>query len=601
MAQSSAGNDQTQGARRQRYSLWQRLRAGLYGRLSLFVESLVAVGLLLLVLLLDVTYLLQNHYSADLARALVDTISLLALQGQSIIGHDSGAQLLLVANVLFSVLFAQSLLNSARVLFRQRPVANKQLGLAATLSDHVIVCGLGRVGLRVITRLVEAGCPCVAIERDWTNELVPRVLDLRVPVLEGDAREPLLLRRAGINRARAIIACIDGDLVDVEIALAARAEKPAIRVIVRAFSEEFDRGLEHSFGPNSAFSTSGLAAPTFAAATISRGLDHVVPLDDQLMGVAQFVAPAGSQLPATADALEARFGVRLLEVRAASRSAKRAGAIAPGSRLVAIGPLPALEWLAAACAFQPVAGHPAPAQTGQAARTVPAPPAVQGSPLVIVCGLGKVGYRVVWLLRLQRPDLLIRVVYREDDKKSFTKRVAQLGGVALIRGDARDADTLNEAGLQHAVAVAAVTSDDLTNLQIGLEVRRNRPDAHVVLRVFSDSLADKLADLFAIHTAYSTSDLASPTLAAAAVLGNVEHAFFVGGRLYALQRLKVSTGDGLSGNTMAAIRARYQITVMQLRRSQGAYFFPSAQDVATPGDELAVIAPIATLGKLRAN
>ncbi|HZC77050.1 MAG TPA: hypothetical protein VE258_04840, partial [Ktedonobacterales bacterium] len=150
MADPSAGDDQTQSARRQRYSLWQRLRAGLYGRLSLFVESLVAVGLLLLVLLLDVTYLLKNDYSKDLSSALVDTISLLALQGQSIIGHDSGAQLLLVANVLFSVLFAQSLLNSARVLFRQRPVASKQLGLAATLSDHVVVCGLGRVGLRVI-------------------------------------------------------------------------------------------------------------------------------------------------------------------------------------------------------------------------------------------------------------------------------------------------------------------------------------------------------------------------------------------------------------------------------------------------------------------
>src|SRR5690348_13852192 len=103
MAQPSAGDDQTQGTRRQHYSLWQRLRAGLYGRLSLFVESLVAVGLLLLVLLLDVTYLLRNGYSRDLGSALVDTISLLALQGQSIVKHDQLAQLLLVANVLFSV------------------------------------------------------------------------------------------------------------------------------------------------------------------------------------------------------------------------------------------------------------------------------------------------------------------------------------------------------------------------------------------------------------------------------------------------------------------------------------------------------------------
>src|SRR5260370_12395485 len=175
MAQPSAGDDQTQSARRQRYSLWQHVRAGLYGRLSLVVESLVAVGLLLLVLLLDVAYLLQNGYH-DLSSALVATISLLALQGQSIVGPDSGAKLLLVANVLFSVLFAQSLLNSARVLFRQRPVANQQLCLAATLSDHVIVCRLARVGLRVITLLVDAGCPCVLIQLDSTSEPGHRVL-----------------------------------------------------------------------------------------------------------------------------------------------------------------------------------------------------------------------------------------------------------------------------------------------------------------------------------------------------------------------------------------------------------------------------------------
>src|SRR5262249_11513800 len=169
-------------------------------------------------------------------------------------------------------------------------------------------------GLRVITRLVEVGCPCVVVERDWGSELVPRALEMRVPVVDGDARELLILRRAGLARARAIVACIDGDLLDVEIALAARAAKPGIRVVVRAFSEEFARELEHSFGATSAFSPSALAAPTFAAATISRGLEHVVPLDHQLVGVIELALPAGTALPTPADALEARFGVRLLAV-----------------------------------------------------------------------------------------------------------------------------------------------------------------------------------------------------------------------------------------------------------------------------------------------
>ena len=42
MAHPSGGSDQTRGTRRQRYASWQRLRASLYGRLSLFVESLAA-------------------------------------------------------------------------------------------------------------------------------------------------------------------------------------------------------------------------------------------------------------------------------------------------------------------------------------------------------------------------------------------------------------------------------------------------------------------------------------------------------------------------------------------------------------------------------
>jgi hypothetical protein len=85
------------------------------------------------------------------------------------------------------------------------------------------------------------------------------------------------------------------------------------------------------------------------------------------------------------------------------------------------------------------------------------------------------------------------------------------------------------------------------------------------------------------------------------VLGNVEHAFFVGGKLYALQRLKVSAGDRLSGSTLAVIRARHQIIVLQLRRDKVAHAFPPAQAVAAPGDELAVVAPMAALSKLRSS
>src|SRR5262249_30363500 len=87
---------------------------------------------------------------------------------------------------------------------------------------------------------------------------------------------------------------------------------------------------------------------------------------------------------------------------------------------------------------------------------------------VIVCGLGKVGYRVVQQLHRLSPRPQIVVVRLGDGRPEFPQRVNQLDGVRTIIGDARDPEVLREAGVERAYSVAALTSDDLLNLQIGL-------------------------------------------------------------------------------------------------------------------------------------
>src|SRR6185437_6696502 len=185
------------GERRQRYTWWQRLRAGMYGRAPLLVESLLALALIALVVLVDTGYFLSAREGGNLGQALLDTVSLLTLN-PNVRPNDSFGAALVVFNLLFSVLFVQSVLNSARALFTRRPEETRQLGRAAALRDHVIVCGLGRIGMRVVTRLVEAGYQAVVVERDWSAEFVPRALEMRVPVVAGDARDAAVLRRAGL-------------------------------------------------------------------------------------------------------------------------------------------------------------------------------------------------------------------------------------------------------------------------------------------------------------------------------------------------------------------------------------------------------------------
>ncbi len=458
------------------------------------------------------------------AAALYETLKLLTLQsGLALPSDPIGALLFFLIPLLGLALIFQGVLNFGRLLLDKGGRREAwQLALASTYRDHVIVCGLGRVNLRVLMQLLDAGYSAVVVERDWGSEFVERALGLKVPVVLGDAREPDVLRQAGIARARAVVTGVNDDLINIEIALTARATRPDIRVILRVFNEDLDRNLERGFGANTAFSASALAAPTFAAAAVSRSIDYVMPLGDALLGVAQLTIEADGQLAGFVRTVEEANRIRILHHQGAggrhlARDLPRK--LERGDRVTAIGPLDAIE----ALRLQNLPGS-------KLGFLSPLPPQhlTEHFDTVIVCGLGKVGYRVVRQLHHLRPRPRIVVVRLDSGRGEFLQRISQLDGVRIVIGDARDPEVLRRAGLDTAYAVAALTADDELNLQIGLAARRQRADIHLVLRVFSDALAEKLEDLFGIRTAYSTSGLAGPTLAAAAVLGDVTHAFTVG-------------------------------------------------------------------------
>jgi Trk K+ transport system NAD-binding subunit len=218
---------------------------------------------------------------------------------------------------------------------------------------------------------------------------------------------------------------------------------------------------------------------------------------------------------------------------------------------------------------------------------------------VLVCGLGKVGYRVVqWLCQLE-PQPRIVVVQLGAANDAFVRQISHYDCVTIIEGDARDEDVLKRAGLDRAYAIAAITSDDLTNLQTGLAARRLRPEVHVVLRVFSDALAERLADLFGFHTAYSTSDLASPTLAAAAILNGVSAAFFVGETLFSVDNVTARHGDRLSGRSVEAMRKQYDVQVIGLGSGGRTTAIPAPDRIIAADDEVTLLARPDALAALR--
>src|SRR5437764_263922 len=98
---------------------------------------------------------------------------------------------------------------------------------------HVVVCGLGNVGFRVVEELLKADEQVVAIEADRNSRFLASARRLGAAIVPGDATVPEVLRQARAGTARAVVAATSDELANVEIALLARDLNPSQRVVVR--------------------------------------------------------------------------------------------------------------------------------------------------------------------------------------------------------------------------------------------------------------------------------------------------------------------------------------------------------------------------------
>ncbi len=103
----------------------------------------------------------------------------------------------------------------------------------ASVSDHVIVCGWGLVGHAIAEEIAETKQDLVIVEID--PDKVDGV-DHRVVV--GDATTDEVLRQAGIERASALVAAVDGDAENSFITLSARSLNPDLFIVSRARSKD---------------------------------------------------------------------------------------------------------------------------------------------------------------------------------------------------------------------------------------------------------------------------------------------------------------------------------------------------------------------------
>jgi voltage-gated potassium channel Kch len=100
--------------------------------------------------------------------------------------------------------------------------------------DHVIVVGIGQVGVRLCLTLRRAGIPVVGVERDATTAGIHVVHRAGIPVMVGDGSERDLLQSLHVHRAHALASVTSDDHVNVAVSVAALALRDDLRVVLRA-------------------------------------------------------------------------------------------------------------------------------------------------------------------------------------------------------------------------------------------------------------------------------------------------------------------------------------------------------------------------------
>lgn len=155
----------------------------------------------------------------------------------------------------------------------QREARRKMDKIIANLKDHYIVCGFGRMGKQIVKDFQAAAVPYVVIE--WNPEQIPKLVEQDVPHIVGSAAEDATLAKAGVLKAKGLIAVTATDEENVFIVLTARVLNPKLYIVARSIQHENEDKLRRA-GADRVMSPYVLGGHRIAAAILKpRAMDFL--------------------------------------------------------------------------------------------------------------------------------------------------------------------------------------------------------------------------------------------------------------------------------------------------------------------------------------
>ncbi len=250
---------------------------------------------------------------------------------------------------LASILLGQHLWQSLR--------ERRMSGNIETLSGHFIICGHGRMGTQVARELRARAQTFVIIEQRMDQHAT--LLDTETPHLIGNATDDDILRRAGIIRARGLVAALDNDPDNLMTVLSARGLNPDLLIVTRSTSIETESKLQRA-GANRVISPWQTGGHRMAMALLKPAVHEFIDLlfdpgGAQGMELGQIAVEPGSTLAdhSVADVdLRRTLDVTVLGIRLPdgeiTLNPNPQRILRPGEVLICIGPPEAIQSVEAA-------------------------------------------------------------------------------------------------------------------------------------------------------------------------------------------------------------------------------------------------------------
>jgi voltage-gated potassium channel len=143
------------------------------------------------------------------------------------------------------------------------------------LKNHHIICGAGRIGIRIIDEFRKKNAEFVVIERDPL--VADRLLQQGCLVLIGDATDEAVLEGANVSKARSLIAAASSDAENVYIALTARGLNPDLYIVSRAYDQAGEKQMRRA-GVNKVVSPTLIGSHRMAQAAMSPAVADFIEL-----------------------------------------------------------------------------------------------------------------------------------------------------------------------------------------------------------------------------------------------------------------------------------------------------------------------------------